>query len=427
MQIDCENKPAGVKQNAAYTLYAETGLAQDIGQLQRLFKQKWYSSKTGPFALKPITLAAKRERESHLSELLQGLAGLKKYSLKTVTDRNSVRKKILRAFKQYLLQGLSFSEEQTGYLYQSGMVKHAARFALAAGEFDSGLKRQHIYQASRNVWSMYGLQSLLGKPVKLTPSIMAYSLLYPYTDNYLDDPEVSAEEKSRFNADFAKRLAGKNVAAKNDYEEIIYKLVSMIESEWDRPRYPRVYQSLLAINWAQQASLKLLKNPTPGEISDIVFLKGGTSVLADGFLVAGDLTPDQMKFFYGYGVLLQLLDDVQDIGQDRAAGLKTLFSSNGNLELNINKSLHFAPEVMAYLSCFLSAPPPLLSLIKSSALYLFVNAVGRSRQYIDRHYVSETETCSPVRFGTFESMQEKYDFKNIPLFDILKIFAFPGR
>jgi len=36
-----------------------------------------------------------------------------------------------------------------------------------------------------------GLQILLGAEMRLTPSIFAYSMLYPATDNYMDDPAVT--------------------------------------------------------------------------------------------------------------------------------------------------------------------------------------------------------------------------------------------
>ena len=40
--------------------------------------------------------------------------------------------------------------------------------------------------------------------------------------------------------------------------------------------------------------------------------KGGASVLTDACLVRGSLTDDEAKFMFAYGVVLQLMDDVQD-------------------------------------------------------------------------------------------------------------------
>ena len=46
---------------------------------------------------------------------------------------------------------------------------------------------QEIGQAMRNVWIMNISQVLLNVEVKFTNAIFAYSMLYPYTDNILDD------------------------------------------------------------------------------------------------------------------------------------------------------------------------------------------------------------------------------------------------
>lgn len=46
------------------------------------------------------------------------------------------------------------------------------------------------------------------------------------------------------------------------------------------------------------------------ETLTVYLAKGGASVLADGYLVAGKLTKDQEYFLFGYGAYLQLLDDI---------------------------------------------------------------------------------------------------------------------
>jgi hypothetical protein len=44
--------------------------------------------------------------------------------------------------------------------------------------------------------------------------------------------------------------------------------------------------------------------------------KGGSSVLADAYLINGTLTEKEATFFFGYGVLLQICDDLQDGKKD---------------------------------------------------------------------------------------------------------------
>jgi hypothetical protein len=47
---------------------------------------------------------------------------------------------------------------------------------------------------------MNSLQIFWGLPLEMTPSVYAYSMLYPYTDNFLDNPEVNSEEKIKLKA-----------------------------------------------------------------------------------------------------------------------------------------------------------------------------------------------------------------------------------
>ena len=75
-------------------------------------------------------------------------------------------------------------------LIQGGFSKEAREFSRMAREFDPAVSAADVLQANRNVWTMNGAQRLLGLPVQVTPSVSAYSLLHPYTDNYVDDPSL---------------------------------------------------------------------------------------------------------------------------------------------------------------------------------------------------------------------------------------------
>ena len=93
----------------------------------------------------------------------------------------------------------------------------------------------------------------------------------------------------------------------------------MFEEQYNRIDFPEVYQSLYAIQKGQTDSLKLLKSNglSENEIRRVCFEKGGASVLADGYLVAGKLTKKEEQALFGYGVYLQLLDDIQDLFLDK--------------------------------------------------------------------------------------------------------------
>jgi len=308
-------------------------------------------------------------------------------------------------------------------------------FSRATGEFvrraralrglpGGDLDEEDLFQALRNVWIMNGLQVLLGRPMITTPSVFAYSMLYPLTDNFLDDPALSTAAKVRFNARLGRRLAGERLAALDRHEEQVFDRVSEIEGEFSRWRWPRVYEALLAIHRGQIESLRQHGDPT-GEVGDglreedllrISAEKGGTSVLADAYLVAGELEPEEAEFAFGYGVVLQLLDDLQDATSDRAAGHRTLFSvAAGRVALDgrTNRLAWFAERVLRSADRFLSPGPAsaqgvasggattrslMVDLIRRNCPLLLVQSVGAQRDLFSRPFVRRIERFSPVSF-----------------------------
>jgi hypothetical protein len=134
-----------------------------------------------------------------------------------------------------------------------------------------------------------------------------------------------------------------------------------------------------------------------------VFAKGGASVLADAYLATGVLTREQEKFAFGWGVLLQLADDLQDVAEDLASGTATLFSEGTGsqpLDLVTNRVFEFGDRVFTRLDTF-SAPgiDPLKQLIRHSAATVLITAAGAAHQLHTRAYIQELERHSPFRFG----------------------------
>jgi hypothetical protein len=165
-------------------------------------------------------------------------------------------------------------------------------------------------------------------------------------DNYLDDPSVSYQEKQEFCIRFGKRLKGETIQARNEQERKNFRMIELIETYWERERYPKVYQSLLGIHDAPNRSTLLINQSGKLEFKDIFSIcvqKGGMSVVADGYLIFGDLSPEEEEFFYYYGAYLQLLDDLQDVSTDLSDSLMTAYSSMGQrekLDLWLNKTYY---------------------------------------------------------------------------------------
>ena len=101
----------------------------------------------------------------------------------------------MAAFARFSATALDLEAESV-HLLTNGFLPVGTRLARWARQFDPTLGMADIIQACRNAWTACGLQPLLGIPMGLTPSILGYSLLYPYSDNYLDREDISARRKT---------------------------------------------------------------------------------------------------------------------------------------------------------------------------------------------------------------------------------------
>jgi len=246
-------------------------------------------------------------------------------------ERRDWRQHVKALVQRFGEEHLAWPEGYRALLFDDAFYQTTRAFVREARAFDAAVRADELLQALRNVWIANSVQMLLDLPLELGPSLFAYSMLYPYTDNVLDNPRIPPADKAGFSGRLRRRLAGEAVAPANPHERQVFRLVEQIE--WDRPRsqYPEVHASLLAIHEAQAASLVQqggLTGPYENDLLAISVAKGGTSVLADGYLAAGTLSAEEAEFCFGYGVFLQLIDDLQDVVDDQRAGHATIFSQS---------------------------------------------------------------------------------------------------
>jgi hypothetical protein len=360
-----------------------------------------------------FTTAQQCQKEALLDQFLASLESEAFRVPRTKADRARVHARITSAFDHFARAALELEDRHLALLLDGGFPAVGASLSRLARRFDPEVGAGEIFQACRNAWAACGLQALFGLPMNVTPAIFAYSMLYPYSDNYLDDAAVPRERKLTFSAQFRRRLAGECVPASNGREEAIWKLVSLIESGYARAEYPEVYASLLAIHRSQEESIRLLQRDPDehgGNVLPVVFTKGGASVLADAYLAAGRLTEAEAGFAFDWGVLLQLGDDLQDVREDMGAGLRTVFSTAavaGKLDALTNRTFHFALHVMSRMEALASAPEALKDLLRRSSISLVVRAAGALREHYSDAWIAEIEAYSPFRFAFLSSRKEK--------------------
>ena len=348
------------------------------------------------------------------------------------------KKRLMLMYKQNLAAFFknifNFESDELSILSGKGFTSATADFMRMARRFDPGVKMEDVFQAGRNLWIINTLQLLMNEPVRVTPSVFAYSMLYPYSDNYLDNPDVSWSEKLSFSARFGKRLKGEAVLAANEHERMIFELVSLIESDWDRVEYPLVYESLLAIHDAQTRSISLVnkkENISEGELLSICIEKGGTSVLADGYLINGKLTAKQEWFCFGFGTLLQFVDDIQDIKEDIDGQLVTMFTSaskTSRLEEFTNRSLSFTSAVLSDLTCFSSSEIPSIQRLMTKSVNIMVNeAVGLNDSCFSPEYVLRFEKFSPFSYSFIKKRRSNIDPNRISVMKKIESYVFSNE
>ncbi|HEX4230311.1 MAG TPA: hypothetical protein VHZ07_16665 [Bryobacteraceae bacterium] len=319
-------------------------------------------------------------------------------------ERACVEERIIASFAQFSARALDLDEDSIDLLTRK-FVPAGTALARWAREFDPDLSMSAIVQAARNAWTACGLQPLLGAPLALTPSILGYSLMYPYSDNFLDDEEISAEAKLRFSRRFRRKLLGERLPPEDDRERNVWTLIGLVETQYPRDLYPNVFECLLAIHRAQEQSVGQVREPrsfADAECLRVSCGKGGSSVLADACLVRGSLTAQESQFGFEWGVLLQLGDDLQDVGEDMERGSMTLFSraaADGRLLDGLTIQLsNFSEHVGRLMDELPQGEAAFKGLLKMSWRSLIVAAVADSHKFFSAAFLREAERFSPFRF-----------------------------
>jgi len=363
----------------------------------------------------------KREREQYFEELQKKMESLQNKSNIRKLRKSNPENTFFPVFKTFMQNVFDFEEEQLKIILSDDFRNVSKDFFYKARAFGPDLSPEDIYQALRNVWIMNGLQLMMHLPVEITLSVFAYSMIYPYSDNFLDDPSITSAEKLEFSKRFNLRLHGEIVLATNSCESQLFKLVGMFEQQYSRDEYPDVYNGLYAIQKAQTDSMKLLKSGdlTDEQIRRICFEKGGASVLADGFLVAGNLTGEQQQALFGYGIYLQMLDDIQDAREDQVSMTNTMCSylEGKKMDEFVNRTIHFGRKALDELKCFEdSAGDVFLSLMNKSIETMAIESVGVNNTIFSDGFTNELEKFSPLHFAFVRQKKSQSKSQRFVLF-----------
>lgn len=244
--------------------------------------------------------------------------------------------------------------------------------------------------------------------------ILAYSLLYPYTDNYIDDKKISGEKKAQYNRMIGRKLKGEAVEPGNRLEEKTCRLLDMILSAYEGEAKNKVVSVLLQLLEAQSCSIGQMKQDIEEErILEISIRKGGSSVLADYLFATEDWREQEEKFYLKFGFILQLVDDLQDIEEDEKAGSHTLMTNAAKekrLEEQVNRLLWF---IWSEINAFVPKNPRLKEFVLKNCIGISIlsasaagSAGGGSRKvFFPEGYLKALEPYLPVSIEFIKRMK----------------------
>jgi len=412
--IEQPGKPQLKNERKFLSLHVGT-LEDGVKRYRQTYSRLWWESEADfPWFKKIYSKNEQRKIENELSRFVDEVSiKLNDYS----PEKNKQQAWIedfIAGLKKCGKQILELSDFYLDSIFNEDYTNSTRMFIDKVKKFDPFLKIEDLYQALRNVWIMNSLQIYFNLDLEQSDAIFAYSLIYPYTDNILDDVSQSLEKKLSLALNLKDWLEGRPSPFHNSQEEKIFKLIKMIERQYERDLFPGVYQSLLAIFNAQIKSLLLQKKhslPYETDILDISLEKGGTSVLADGYLVNGNLEDDQAEFCFGFGVFLQLADDIQDVTLDKKNKHMTIFSQtaeNHELDKLANKLFNFIYKVVELkLDEQTENRKSLKEIIRKNCQYLVLEAIGKNKAYYSKKYVDKMQTYFPVRFPYLKDLRKK--------------------
>lgn len=375
-------------------------------------KKCWSDTEnTFPDFLSEVPYTKKLHNEQYLQSVaVQFKEQLNKLSRPSIRKKEE-KKKLFLMVKKIMAEETIIGIHQTMDIhtleaYQEELIE----FLRHERTFSPELPFEGIGQGIRNYIVYIMFNELNKKRPSFNTACFGYSMLYPFTDNYIDNKAYSNKDKQNYNRLIRDKLEGKKVYPSSSYEQKTCELLDKIEASYPRNQDSTIYTLLLLMLDAQEDSLKQHRrhsqeqahNLTPDEILDISVNKGGLSVLIDRYFVQKEMTEDDLTFYLSFGLFLQLADDLQDIAEDYEQGSQTLFTADLRSEPEeqlVNKLLHFLHRIMDQ---YPSDNEQFKQFLLSNCYQLIYSSIAGSKEFFSQEYLDQLEKYLPVTFPYLE-------------------------
>lgn len=308
-------------------------------------------------------------------------------------------------------QILKIRENMTQEMFED-FQSETKRFVRKTRRFDQELSTENIWQALRNYFIYAVIGDLQGQPQDCKEAPFSYSLLYPYTDNYIDDKKHTPQQKQDYNFMISQVLKDMPVEARGKLEEKTHQLLFIVMDSYSGDKRKEIQNLLIWMLEAQKESICQQtgeRKLTEEEVLRISVYKGGLSVLIDYFFATEELNKEEISFYLKFGFLLQLADDLQDIKEDQISGSRTLAvlcAEEGRLEEFVNRLLHFIRDVF---ETFSPVNSNLKNFMKEHCYSLVMSAAVSNRKYLSKDYMDKIEQFFIVHIEYLSKRQKQME------------------
>ena len=201
---------------------------------------------------------AKKQRNE---AIIQEMAGQWRKKIKAFPTKQEEQKnwkqemdKLIGEFlaKEQLLGIKDHMSQETFEAFQA----ETKRFVRKTRSFDSKLTMENIWQALRNYFIYAVIADLQGQKQECKETAFSYSLLYPYTDNYIDEKQHSRQQKEAYNNMIYDVLKEKPVISEKGIAEKTCQLLEILLNTYEDEKRKEAQNLLLLMLEAQNNSIR---------------------------------------------------------------------------------------------------------------------------------------------------------------------------
>lgn len=277
-------------------------------------------------------------------------------------------------------------------------------------------------QALLNFTTISALQSLIKGEVEFTTPVFSFSMLYPLSDNLIDDILMMHEEKAECLNEISLAISGMQVSSLNEAKQHIFSLINSILETYPRDSFPKVEESLYQMLDAQKKSIMVQHSPlSSDELLSIAIEKGGSSLIVDALLVDGDL-PDRLYMpLILFGYVLQSIDDLEDFDSDLKKNHRTYVNCSEQLELDTNRLFHLLSYIQVVFKEEFALKHAIIDIIDEVLFYYIAATVFKNRKHYSNEYLSKLEHQFPLEGSFIEKLYHRITtFRNSNNYSVIE-------